>query len=70
MQEVPGGTIDSLRIVDSGMSLHKIGDRRNRCLCWREKEKKTKMSDERMWLNEVAKFDQMKNVPKFGCYGF
>ena len=26
VQDVPGGTIDSLRIVDSGASMHKIGD--------------------------------------------
>ena len=81
MQDVPGGTIDSLRIVDSGASMHKIGDIRLRNIVIsrrmmlslmerKEKEKKTKMSDERMWLNEVAKFDQMKNAPKFGCYGF
>ena len=23
-----------------------------------------------MWLYEVAEFDQMKNMPKVGCYGF
>ena len=26
VQDVPGGTIDSFRIVDSGASMHKIGD--------------------------------------------
>ncbi|MFS8003024.1 hypothetical protein Hanom_Chr13g01209001 [Helianthus anomalus] len=30
VQDVPGGTIDSLRIVDSGASIHKIGDIRLR----------------------------------------
>ncbi|KAJ0824707.1 hypothetical protein HanRHA438_Chr17g0795301 [Helianthus annuus] len=30
VQDVPGGTIDSLRIVDSGASMHKIGDIRLR----------------------------------------
>ena len=28
-----------------------------------KREKNTKMSDERMWLNEVEKFDKLKYVP-------
>ncbi|KAJ0600275.1 hypothetical protein HanIR_Chr03g0114711 [Helianthus annuus] len=62
--------------------MHKFGDIRIRNidisrrmllpLMEREERKRKEEGDvgERMWLNEVAKFDQMKNMPKVGCYGF
>ncbi|KAF5789299.1 hypothetical protein HanXRQr2_Chr09g0369561 [Helianthus annuus] len=54
VQDVPGGTIDSLRIVDSGASMHKIGDIRLQNIVTsrrissplmerKEREKKTKI---------------------------
>uniref|UniRef100_A0A251V086 Uncharacterized protein n=1 Tax=Helianthus annuus TaxID=4232 RepID=A0A251V086_HELAN len=54
VQDVPGGTIDSFRIVDSGASMHKIGDIRLQNIVTsrrillplmerKEREKKTKI---------------------------
>ena len=54
VQDVPGGTIDSLRIVDSGASMHKIDDIRLRnivisrrmMLSLMERERKEKEKEE------------------------
>ena len=62
MQDVPGGTIDSFRIVDSGASLHKIGDTllrnivisRRMLLPLMERERKEKEKKKNMLVKECG----------------